>query len=329
MTKKSGSGRSNSGSRFDLTSAQRSGVPKTIRNEAVLEAFKDRYKPPTEFDQKVKGFHEATVELGRNFLKPYTAFARDVTESSNRMVEVYIKALTPIVQQLSKVLEGISKLPNPEQLYKTGQKYFTYSTNWEFPTDGKAPFIHPASTHRICLFESGYPACVPCSKVWCSHLDAILANSESDALLFENAFLSGNVAGATFYIPFEAGRAWLPVQVEQPNEDQPVCKVTFSIGSKGKDLEVINLGTIMLGIEGYYSIALLIQNFLDERVIGVEECKSSTHWKAKKDKQISTVVDAIGFILGRKCAICTEIAEGASGDDLIPTKEANWGARRG
>jgi len=327
MPKRKASGPNNSGSRFDHTSVQRSGVPKIIRNEAVLPAYRAKISDPeippatsAQISEMLRGYADAQ----RAVAEPFAQISKSLIELSKAFTKVY----SDVMHQLT---ERLAVVPTPEQLYLNDQKYFVHSSNWEFPTDGKAPFLRPDSSHRIALFESGYLACVPCQRVWCSHLDALLSDPESDANFFQNAFESCNKTGTVFFIPFEAASMWLPVTVSQLDSEQPVCKVVYKLVTKiGKrtEAEEINLGTITLGIEGYYSIALLAQNFLDERVVGIEECKASSHWKTGKDKQISTAVDAIGFILGRKCATCTSIAENSAGDDLIPSKEANWGARR-
>lgn len=257
------------------------------------------------------------------FTKLSKAFNKEMEKSRKQFLDLADAMMSPIGTAMHEMVERLSKLPDNKTIHAS-QEMYRSSSNWEFPDEpSKAPFLYAQSTHRLGVFMSGYPACIKCGSVYCEHIERIIANGESDGQFLKSAF--EDAEQRIFFVPLDDGKAWFAVRLEDQTDPPSAETQMYSVVFRGNYAEAgeVNLGFVTLGLEGYYSIQLLIENFLRANVIGRKECKSSTHWKTKTDKKITTVSDAVAWLDSQHCARCKESVDEAI-TELTPQKEGGF-----
>jgi len=283
---------------------------------------------PAETVKALNDISQGLESVARIAAKNINDIGRGLQQVGRVMGQSYGTALHKMAEELGKTMAQY------EETFDTGQDHFVLSTTWYIEADSNAtPTRGTAGPVRICIFDTGYPACVLCKAVFCSHINRIYDNPDSDAE-FMNEVLTSNHVDTGSYLKILLDKdTWVDAKFLNLRESLGQDSDEFMVylpGSFGTNtFGDVPIGSITKNLEGFTSVRLLVINHLQGTIIGSAECKSSSHWKTKKSKKITTVQDAVAWVAEKKCAACVQTSKDikTDGEDLVPKREPNWSAR--
>lgn len=207
---------------------------------------------------------------------------------------------------------------------ETTDVFYTFQDNDELTKTGKTKIAAARLRYSV---ETGQVVCSYCDATYCDHILKLYEDYQTDARFFYNIYEECNMVN---YIP-------AAIQVPMLKDvSVPVVLVTdgpgvelldrrqrAKLGAPRSVFNGLDFGPFLLGVEGFESLRLSIQNTVEQLLADTRvtnTCTASTHWAS--DRRITQYDDMLAYVSIGICHKCLrKLNEAMSGAaDLIPEK---------